>query len=302
MAEVEVQPPTNDAPGAPAQSKSEPAADLSSKKRPAQEKAAEPQKKRRSVFAQVFGTLKKAKEEDAIDNTNDAVRKRREIDARIYGKINRDVNLVRKQDEAKRDRQSASRKEEELAIKDEVMKFRQNCFPRLAGFLVTSDDIPPDTDEIKEPEPERIPSPSPDDVPGAFGPKKPLTHPPPLKQPPALYFLPAILTPAQKKFLDAQKTTVREILAEEQKEWGATKKVGLDEVQQLRKHAEEAMAPVKEKQEDNRRKDGEARKRDDEEPANASTAPVAPTADEEMEVETENSAARGMDAEERIEY
>ncbi|KIO22646.1 hypothetical protein M407DRAFT_116562 [Tulasnella calospora MUT 4182] len=55
--------------------------------------------------------------------------------------INRDVNLVLRQEEAKRDRHNTIRKEEELAIKDELMKFPQNCFPRFGRFLLTSDDI-----------------------------------------------------------------------------------------------------------------------------------------------------------------
>ncbi|KAG8898337.1 hypothetical protein FRC00_002967, partial [Tulasnella sp. 408] len=119
MAEVqEVQPPKNEVPVT--QSNSEPAAGPSGKKRPGQEKKPEPAKKSRSLFSQVYGTLKqKAKQESASEPT-EAVKKRREIDARIYGKINRDVNLVRRQEEAKRDRHSALRKEEELAIKDDV--------------------------------------------------------------------------------------------------------------------------------------------------------------------------------------
>ncbi|KAG8949399.1 hypothetical protein FRC04_008634 [Tulasnella sp. 424] len=140
----------------------------------------------------------------------------------------------------------------------------QTCLPRLAGFLVTSDDIPPYTEENKEPELDRRSSPGLDDGPGAFGPKKNTHSPPLLTQPPALYFLQAILTPAQKNFIDAQQVTVNEILAEEWKEWGG--------------------------------KFEEARKRDNEKLANPSPAPVAPTADEEMEVETENSVARWLDS------
>ncbi|KAG8934861.1 hypothetical protein FRC01_014027 [Tulasnella sp. 417] len=302
MADVEeVQPPKNEAPSA--QSSSEPAAETSGKKRPGQEKAPQAAKKSRSLFSQVFGTLQKAKDEITSQPT-EAIRKRREIDARIYGKINRDVNLVRRQEEAKRDRHSALRKEEELAIKDEVMKFRQNCFPRLAGFLLTSDDIPPDTDEKGELVPERSSSPGPGDESSAVSPslKKPLTHPPPLKQPPALYFLPAILTPAQQKFLDAQQATVKEILVEEQKEWEDTKRTGLEEVKSLRKHAEEAMAPVKAKEEEDKKNDEEARKKDNEPLRAPASLPVAQTAEEEMEVETESTVTRGMDTEERIEY
>ncbi|KAG9026134.1 hypothetical protein FS837_004699, partial [Tulasnella sp. UAMH 9824] len=130
MEAQEVQPSKDEVPVT--QSNSQPAAGPSGKKRPGQEKRPEPAKKSRSLFSQIYGTLKKANEENDSEPT-EAVRKRREIDARIYGKINRDVNLVRRQEEAKRDRHSALRKEEELAIKDDVMKFRQNCFPRLAG-------------------------------------------------------------------------------------------------------------------------------------------------------------------------
>lgn len=192
------------------------------------------------------------------------------------------------------------------------MKFRQNCFPRLAGFLLTSDDIPLDGDENKDPEPEPEPS-SPDasgDI-APFGPKlkKSLTHPPPLKQPPALYFRPAILTLAQKKFLDAQEVTVKEILAEEQKEWDETKKVGLLEVKSLRKQAEETLVPVKDKEEKMEQLDEAARKKNDEELTAriAAGKQAAATADLEMEVENEvpdaeNAESRGMDSEERIEY
>ncbi|KAG9022734.1 hypothetical protein FS837_006176, partial [Tulasnella sp. UAMH 9824] len=118
MTEVqEVQPPNSEVPVT--QSNSEPATGPSGKKRPGQEKKPEPAKKNRSLFSQIYGTLKKATQENESEPT-EAVKKRREIDARIYGKINRDVNLVRRQEEAKRDRHSALRKEEELAIKDDV--------------------------------------------------------------------------------------------------------------------------------------------------------------------------------------
>ncbi|KAG8970764.1 hypothetical protein FRC05_011715 [Tulasnella sp. 425] len=133
------------------------------------------------------------------------------------------------------------------------------------------------------------------------GPKKTLAHPPPLKQPPALP-PPSHPHTSPKEAPKFTRSHCKRDPGGERKEWGATKKIGLEEVQQLRKHAEEALAPVKEKEEDNKRKDEEARETDDEELANASTAPVAPTADEEMEVETENPVGRGMDAEERIEY
>ncbi|KAG8907737.1 hypothetical protein FRC00_011629, partial [Tulasnella sp. 408] len=122
--------------------------------------------------------------------------------------------------------------------------------------------------------------------------------------PPALYFLPAILTPAQKKFLDAQQDTVKEILVEEQKEWEETKEAGLEEVKTLRRQAEDALAPVKKNEEEIKKKDQEARGEEEAESESVTVAsvPAAQAADEEMEVEQEGSGARGMDTEERIEY
>lgn len=50
------------------------------------------------------------------------MKKRIEIDTRIMGKITREQITVRKQDEAKRDRVMANRKEEDLAIKDGIVR------------------------------------------------------------------------------------------------------------------------------------------------------------------------------------
>ncbi|KAG8915005.1 hypothetical protein FRC00_008846, partial [Tulasnella sp. 408] len=120
--------------------------------------------------------------------------------------------------------------------------------------------------------------------------------------PPALYFLPAILTPAQKKFLDAQQDTVKEILVEEQKEWEETKKAGLEEVKTLRRQAEDTLAPVKKNEEEIKKRDQEARGEDEPELVTVASVPAAQAVDEEMDVEQEGSGARGMDTEERIEY
>ncbi|KAG8894139.1 hypothetical protein FRB99_001487 [Tulasnella sp. 403] len=212
---------------------------LLSKKRPRLDLEVEPRKKSRSVFGQVFGTLKRARDEDSQAKSTDAVKKRLEIDSRIMGKITRDQTLVRKQDEAKRDRITANRKEEDLAIKDGIMRFRQKVFPRLAGFLLTTDEIPADGVEDAD-EDKRDASPCRTTSRTAAPP----AHPPRTRQPPALYFLPAVLTPAQQKFLDAQKDKFSESVNEEAKEWTMEKKKGLEEVAELRRKANEVVELV----------------------------------------------------------
>lgn len=64
----------------------------------------------------------------------------------------------------------------------------------------------------------------------------------------------------------------------------------------------EALALVEMKEKEDNRMVGEARKSDDEQPMTASSVPVAPAADEEMDVGPESTAASGMNAEEIIEY
>jgi len=59
--------------------------------------------------------LKKARDQDAQAKSSESVKKRIEIDTRIMGKITREQITVRRQDEAKRDRLMANRKEEDLA-------------------------------------------------------------------------------------------------------------------------------------------------------------------------------------------
>jgi len=146
------------------------------------------------------------------------------------GKITREQITVRKQDEAKRDRTMANRKEEDLAIKDSILRLRQAVFPRLAGFLLTHDVFPQDDDLPED---------------GTAAPESAsLNHPPSSKQPPALYFLPAKLTPAQDKFLAKQKAAAAQVISEEMKEWAVDRKKGVEEVAELRKKAlENSMLP-----------------------------------------------------------
>lgn len=103
---------------------------------------------------------------------------------------------------------SANRREEELQLKDSIVrhlifmmglyfnispaqyKLRRARLPLLANFLLTSDRIP--SDDASPPPPSKTPL--------ALAPR---THPPPL------YYLPAILTPAQEVFLTQRKAEVR---------------------------------------------------------------------------------------------
>jgi len=191
----------------------------------------EPRKKSRSIFGQVFGTLKKARDQDTQSKASESVKKRIEIDTRIMGKITREQTTVRKQDEAKRARFTANRKEEDLAIKDGILRLRQSVFPRLAGFLLTTDVIPRVDVEDDRNESDRPPT-SP--LPTAS-----LGHPPTAQQPAALYYLPAKLTKAQEAFLAKQKTRVGDAISEEMKEWATDRKKGVEEVAELRKQAAE---------------------------------------------------------------
>jgi len=189
------------------------------RKRPRLEMETEPRKKTRSVFGQVFGTLRKAREDDNQLKTSDAAKKRSEID-----------------DEAKRDRHSANRKEEDLTIKDSIMKFKQEKISRLSGFLLTSD-VFPNADSRPEPEDSALTSRPSSPTPR----KKVLAHPPPISHPPPLYYLPAILTPNQAKFLEEQTRLTSEIMQEESREWADDKKKGLEEIAELRRKAAEAL-------------------------------------------------------------
>lgn len=178
------------------------------------------------------------------------------------------------------------------------MKHRRTNFPRLAGFLLTTDVIPSDYGDDDPSEPDAAPS----------GTKATLAHPPPLSHPPPLYFLPAILTPAQEKFLAKQKTAASKIVEEETKEWEEERTKGLDEVAQLRAKATETLSktdeikaaerqepstPAEDKMEVEEDKVGDT-------PVAESTEPPAPTVQEDQKQLSVIPAE--MDAEDTIEY
>lgn len=186
-------------------------------------------KKGKSIFGQVLGTLNKAKLEDKERSASEAAKKRQSIESRLQAKLSREQSYSRKKEEAKRDRLAANRKEEELSIKDSIVKHRYPLLPNLTNFLLTTDVIPRDNE-----------SPSQRDTDGRLSPMNapptdgPLTHPPNTAHPPAIYYLPKVLTSSQEAFLVRRRAQAEKRVAEEQSEWTAEKEKGMSEVRELR--------------------------------------------------------------------
>ncbi|KAI1784408.1 hypothetical protein LXA43DRAFT_224415 [Ganoderma leucocontextum] len=191
------------------------------KKRPRLDMAVEPRERKRgkTMFGLVLGTLAKAKNEDKERNASDAAKKRQLIDQRLQDKLRKETDSVRRAEEAKKDKTSANRKEEDLQLKDSIHKLRRTRLPLLSNFLLTSDVIPPvDSD--------------------ARASTNPLAGPPKTRPPP-LYYLPAKLLPSQEAFLQRRKEEVQEAV---EKEWDAFKTertAGIEEISSLRERVAE---------------------------------------------------------------
>lgn len=97
------------------------------------------------------------------------------------------------------------------------MKMRHTEFLRLAGFLRTGDYIDPKEGTGR-----------------TLQPKAQLSHPPPFTNPAQVYYLPAILTPAQQKFLDNAKASAKTKVDNEKAAWETEKKSTLVEIKKLR--------------------------------------------------------------------
>ncbi|GJE97344.1 pinin/SDK/memA domain-containing protein [Phanerochaete sordida] len=176
-------------------------------------------KRGKTMFGLLLGTLNKAKNEDRERQNSEAARKRQMIEQRLQDKLRKETDSVRRAEEAKKDKTAASRKEEELQLKDSIHKLRRTRLPLLANFLSTADHIPRDSSS----------SPTSTD-PLALPPK---SHPPPL------YYLPAILLPEQEAFLNRRKAEVKDAA---EREWDAFKEertAGLDEIAKLRQRVAE---------------------------------------------------------------
>lgn len=130
------------------------------------------------------------------------------IDKRLQDKLRKETDTVRRAEEAKKEKHSANRKEEEIQLKNSIVgpscvslsvsesnqtlddqhRLRRARLPILANFLLTSDVIPSD---------DSSPTPSPK-----------LALEPTRSHPPPLYFLPVVLTTAQEAFIVKRKAEV----------------------------------------------------------------------------------------------
>jgi hypothetical protein len=142
-------------------------------------------------------------------------KKRQLIDKRLQDRLRKETDTVRRAEEAKKDKHTANRKEEEIQLKNSIVsllctpfdlgklkatrdphqhRLRRLRLPILANFLLTSDVIPSD-DSSPPPSQKSVLEPT-------------RSHPPPL------YYLPVILTPSQEAFIAKRKAEViRHIVA-----------------------------------------------------------------------------------------
>lgn len=157
---------------------------------------------------------------------------------------------MRKQDESRKDRLAALRKQEDLSIKDSIvshhvflhwntarrvtpqLKHRYATIPHLSNFLLTTDVIPRDVEMNDED----------DNV------EKDLAIAPKPSHPPALYYLPKILTPAQEAFVSGRRRRAERRVQEEKEEWEKERSKGAEEVRALKQAAETARAQATEAQ------------------------------------------------------
>ncbi|KIJ63487.1 hypothetical protein HYDPIDRAFT_112906 [Hydnomerulius pinastri MD-312] len=236
------------------------------KKRPKIDLTVQPGERRRgkSMFGIVLGTLNKAKIEDKERNASDAAKKRQLIEQRLQTKLRKETDSVRRAEEAKKDKTSANRREEELQLKDSIYKLRRVRLPLLTNFLLTSDVIPP-SDSTPPP-------PSSDPL-----------APPPRSHPPPLYYLPAVLTPAQEAFLARRKAEVTEACDKEWLSFREERTAGIEEIKLLRQRVvEEDSRRKKERDASKEDADGDKEMAED---THESKAEPAPQADAEMEVD-----------------
>ncbi|KAF9558119.1 hypothetical protein CPC08DRAFT_764143 [Agrocybe pediades] len=197
-------------------------------------------RKGRSMFGVLVGTLNKAKIEDKERNASEAAKKRQLIEQRLQAKLQRETDSVRRAEDAKKDKTTANRKEEDLQLKDSIYKLRRTRLPQLANFLLTSDVI------------------------GSDDPSTNPLAPVPRSHPPPLYYLPAILTPEQEAFISKRKAEVAEAAEREWQLFKEERAAGLEEINQLRqKVADEDARQKNEKAKDDMDTDAPPQSADD---------------------------------------
>jgi len=188
-------------------------------------------RKGKSIFGVALGTLNKAKVEERLRMSSEAAKKRQEIDARLQAKLAREQDIIRKQDGSRKDRIAALRKQEDLSIKDSILKHRYLALPHLSSYLSTSDVVPSDVEMDED-----------------HSPSKPLDFVPKPSHPPALYYLPKILTPSQEAFVARRRKHAEQRVAEEKEEWETERRKGLEEVRALKVASEAARTQASEAQ------------------------------------------------------
>ncbi|KAI6029083.1 hypothetical protein BKA83DRAFT_676816 [Pisolithus microcarpus] len=203
------------------------------KKRPKIDLTVQTGERRRgkSMFGIVLGTLNKAKLEDRERNASEAAKKRQLLEQRLQAKLQKETDSVRRAEEAKKDKTTANRKEEELQLKDSIYKLRRIRLPLLSNFLSTSDIIPSDLTSTTLSDP---------------------LAPLPRSHPPPLYYRPAILTPSQEAFLAKRLVEVAEAA---EKEWLAFREertTGIEEIKRLRQRVAEEEARQRKEREANK--------------------------------------------------
>ncbi|PFH50441.1 hypothetical protein AMATHDRAFT_60981 [Amanita thiersii Skay4041] len=191
-------------------------------------------KRGKSMFGILLGTLNKAKSEDKERSASEAAKKRQLIEQRLQNKLKKETDSVRRAEEAKRDKTSANRKEEDLQLKDSIYKLRRTRLPILANFLLTSDNISSDD--------------SPPSDSNSLAPP-PRTHPPPL------YYLPAILTPEQEAFITRRKSEVQEAAEKEWHQFKDERTTGVTEINSLRQRVADEETKRKAERETEKEKD-----------------------------------------------
>jgi len=140
--------------------------------------------------------------------TSFQAKKRHLIDKRLQDRLRKETDSVRRAEEAKKDKHTANRKEEEIQLKNTIVspfcvslgvgkfrafgslqhRLRRSRLPVLANFLLTSDVIPSDD--------------------SSYPPSYKWTLEPLRSHPPPLYYLPAVLTPSQEAFIAKRKAEV----------------------------------------------------------------------------------------------
>ncbi|KAJ7155519.1 hypothetical protein C8R43DRAFT_1000233 [Mycena crocata] len=260
----------------------EPAAMASQNKKRPRLDLSEPQKRKRGgMFGLLLGTLNKAKIEDKERNASEAAKKRQLIDQRLQNKLRKETDSVRRAEEARKDKVTANRKEEDLQLKDSIYKLRRTRLPLLANFLLTSDIIPASsTDDDPAPLPLALST-------------VPRGHPPPL------YYLPAVLTPAQDSYIRRRKAQVLEAVDNEYTTFLEERATGITEILALRKAVAEEEARKKSEREVEKDVEEEKAKSDE------TGGEQAKSADVEMEVDDQDSTTLGTaeskEAEEEME-